>query len=111
MSIYVELLLVAVIVIYIVGLSGFTDSWLGWISKYMARHRYPPVRELKPFSCSQCMVWWCCLIWCLIRKEFTLPTVAVSAGYAFLSMTMEQILIFIRETLLWLLKMIWEKED
>ena len=96
MSIYLELLLVAAIVTYIVGLSGFTDTWLGWLSKALKG----PVTRLRPFSCAQCMTWWCCLSWCAIRGDFTLATVAASAGFAFFSITIEQILLFIREALL-----------
>lgn len=99
MSIYVELLLVAVVTVYIVGLSGWTQTWLGWLSKWAGG----PVRSLRPFSCSQCMTWWCCLAWCLYRGQFTLPLVAYSAGLAFYSLTLENVCISIREGLLQLL--------
>lgn len=98
MSIYIELLLVAVVVTYIVDLSGWTDTWLGWLTGLSRRYGYGEVRSLRPFSCSQCMTWWCCLAWCLFRGQFTLPLVAVSAGLAFFSITLTQILIFLRET-------------
>ena len=52
MSTYFELLLVAAIVVYIVDLSGFTQTWLGWLSKLLKG----PVRQLRPFSCGQCMI-------------------------------------------------------
>ena len=55
MSIYFDLLLVTAIVVYIVALSGFTQTWLGWLSKFTARYGYGPVHQLRPFSCPQCM--------------------------------------------------------
>ena len=96
MSIYVELLLIAVVVVYIVGLSGWTDTWLGWLSKIL----HGRVRELRPFSCTQCMVWWSCLGWCIYRHAFTLPLIAYSGGLAFFSLTLENVCISIREATL-----------
>ena len=100
MTLYSELLLVAAIVVYIVSLSGWTESWLGWLSKLLKG----PVRQLRPFSCAQCMTWWCCLAWCLFRGQFTLPLVAYSAALAFFSITLENVLIFLREGLLFVLR-------
>lgn len=99
MSIYIELLLVAAIVVYIVDISGWTDTWLGWLSKFTTRHGYPSVKSFRPFSCSKCMVWWCALLWAWLQGEFTLPVVAFSAGLSLLSITISQLFIFIRETL------------
>ena len=99
MNIYLELLLLTCLVVFIVDLSGWTQTWLGWLSKFTARYNLPPVTQLRPFSCSLCMTWWCCLAWALIRGEFTLPVVAASAGYAFMSITIREVFIFIREAL------------
>ena len=89
MSIYVELFLVAFVTVYVVALSGFTDTWLGWLSRFTSRYGYGPVKELRPFSCPLCMTWWCCLAWCLIRHRLSLPAVAVSAGLSCFSITVE----------------------
>lgn len=102
MSIYSELLLVTVIVVYVVALSGFTQTWLGWLSKFTSRYGYGPVHQLRPFSCAQCMTWWCCLLWAFIHGQLSLTVVAYSAGLAFFSITVENVLIFLREGLLWL---------
>ena len=99
MSLYIELLLLAVVVVYVVDLSGWTDSWLKVLSRFTTRRGYPPVKSLRPFSCSLCSVWWCCLLWALIRKNFTLPVVAYSAALSFFSFTLEQFFIFLRELL------------
>lgn len=114
MNIYLELLLVTAVVVYIVGLSGWTDTWLNWLSKFTARYGYGPVRSLRPFSCSQCMTWWCCLAWCIIRSQLSVPTVAASAGFAFYSITLYEFFIFLRESILWLVgKMngLWLRND
>lgn len=99
MNIYFEQGLVALVTIYIVSLSGFTQSWLSALSRFTARMGYGPVRQLRPFSCAQCMTWWTCLAWAALRGELTLVTVAASAGFAFFSITLENVLIFMREVL------------
>lgn len=95
MSIYIQLLLVAFIVIFIVDLSGFTDTLLDILSKVKG-HR---VESLRPFTCSLCMTWWCCLIWSLCSGHFTLSVIAFSAALATLSFPLTQVFIFIREGL------------
>lgn len=98
MSIYLQLLLLAAVVVYIVDCSGFTDAWLGWLSRFTARYNLPPVRSLRPFSCSKCMTWWTGIAWALIQHQFTLPVLAYIAGLSLLSITLCELFIFIRET-------------
>lgn len=113
MSIYIELLLVAVVVIFIVDISGWTDTWLGWLSKFTTKYGRGSVRDLPPFTCSLCMTWWCCLAWLLIRGQFTLPLVAYSAGLATFSNTIQNLCISIREVLNKLLLLVerWIMKD
>ena len=99
MSIYVSILLLWAVVVFIVDLSGWTQTWLGWLSRFTTRHGYPAVKELRPFSCSLCMVWWTGLAWAWLQGQFSLPVVAYIAGLSFLSITLRELFIFIRETL------------
>lgn len=98
MNIYAELLLVAVVVVYVVDVSGATETLLGLLSRFTRRFGLPPVRSFRPFTCSLCMVWWCCLAWALIRGQLTLPTVAASAALSSVSKTLCAVFIFIRES-------------
>lgn len=113
MNIYIELLLLATLVVYIVDLSGWTETWLSWLSRFTSRYGRGPVRELRPFSCSLCMVWWCCLAWLLYRHAFTIPLIAYSAGLSFFSNTIQNLCISIREALLTLTTMMtrWMERD
>lgn len=95
MSIYIQLLLVAFIVIFIVDLSGFTDTILDIASKVKGQR----VESFRPFTCSLCMTWWCCLVWAICSGHCTLVTIAFSALLAALSFPLSQILIFVREGL------------
>lgn len=88
-----DLILIALVVIYIVDLSGFSDTLLTFVSTWKGRR----VTELKPFTCSLCMVWWVCLAYLLMSAKSSLPMVAVSALLSFLSAPIGQLLFLIRE--------------
>ena len=96
MKAIVELILVALVTIYVVDLSGFTDTWLKFLSAYKGRK----ITELKPFSCSLCMVWWVCLAYLVTTSQLTLSLVAFTALLSFLSIPMGQILVMLREVIL-----------
>ena len=96
MKAIIDLILVALVTIYIVDLSGFTETLLKVISAYKGRK----ITELKPFSCSLCMVWWVCLIYAVIVGNLTIPVVALIALLSLLSVPSGQLLILIREAFL-----------
>lgn len=96
MKTIIDLILVALVTIYIVDLSGFTETLLKVISAYKGRK----ITELKPFSCSLCMVWWVCLIYAAIVGNLTIPVVALIAFLSFLSVPCGQLLMLIREAIL-----------
>lgn len=96
MKTIIDLILVAMVTIYIVDLSGFTDTWLKVLSHYKGRR----IQELKPFSCSLCMVWWVCLIFLLVTGNLTLSMVAFSALLSFLSVPLGQMMHLIRDAIL-----------
>lgn len=94
MSEYVDMLLIAVITIYIVDLSGFTDSWREAVARWLKVKDLKPIR---PFDCSRCMIWWACIIYSLIMGVFSLPVLAYIASLSFLANPMMQICIFLYE--------------
>jgi hypothetical protein len=102
MIIYAQLPIVAAIVVYIVDVSGFTDSWKAALAALIKRPAWA-LKPIKPFDCGLCMTWWCCLIWALIKGQLTLLTAAEAALLSSLSIPIGQILVFIREALSWIL--------
>lgn len=96
MKTIIDLILVAWVTIYIVDLSGFTETWLNILSNYRGRK----ITGMKPFSCSLCMVWWVCLIYAAIVGHLTIAVVALIALLSFLSIPFGQLLILIREAFL-----------
>ena len=110
MSIYTQQLLLACIVVFIVDLSGFTESWrdalLRILNRAFRKHGIPPLAELpplKPFDCSLCMTWWVCLIYPICTGDFSLLTLANAAALAFLSNTIRALALFIYDLLMWVI--------
>ena len=102
MKVYTDLLLVAAITIYVVDLSGFTESWRGMIAKWLNISE-SALRPLPPFDCGKCATWWVCIIYSLCTGSFSLVILAYIALLSFLSIPLGQFFIFIREGLNWLI--------
>ena len=100
MSIYTDLLHLAVVVVYIVDLSGFTDSWRSALARALGVKALKPI---KPFDCSLCMVWWVCLLYPIFAGEFDFLTLLFAAVLSLLSRTFYRACIFLIESLDWLL--------
>lgn len=74
--VYLELTLVALVVIYIVDLSGFTQSWRAALTSAL---HIKALKPLPPFDCGTCMVWWTCLIYAICIREVSIFTIAYCA--------------------------------
>lgn len=98
-----ELLLLTAIIVYIVDLSGFTDSWKGWLKKALHAR---DLKSMKPFDCSLCMAWWCGLLYIIMTGRFTLAGVAMVAGSSFLAYPIGAALQAVRDLLLCLIGLI-----
>lgn len=68
----IKLLCLAVIIVFVIDLSGFMDTVKRWIWKWLVKDR--PYREysLKPFDCSMCMTHHICVLFALIGGFFSL---------------------------------------
>lgn len=101
-GIYIDLLLVALITIYIVDISGFTQSWRSALAGFL-KIDVENMKPLPPFDCSLCMTWWVCLIYALCTGHLCLQTIAFSALLSHLSNPLCGVLIFIREWITWII--------
>lgn len=79
--IYVELLMLAVVVIFVVDISGVMDHIKSRLREWLKKDTI----TLKPLDCSLCMVWWVGLVYALIRKEIGLPVITYICGLAAMS--------------------------
>ena len=97
MNVYLEMILVSATVVYIVDLSGFTESWRDALARWL---RVGTIRPLPPFDCGQCMSWWVCLVYAVCVGEFSLGTVAWSAFLAFMSTVTSSLLLLARDIII-----------
>lgn len=93
MNIYLQYFFIAVVVVYIVDLSGFTQSWRGVLSRLLKGE----LRRLKPFDCSLCLTWWVLLILSLVQGEFNAGMLAYIALLSFAADIIGQALRLLKE--------------
>ena len=91
---YTDILLLSLVVIWIVDVSGFTQSWMDALSRWLNRQ----IKPVKPFACSLCMTWWTGLAYALITGNLTITIIAYIALLAYLSFPISQLMIFIHST-------------
>lgn len=103
MSIYLQQTILAAIVVYIVDVSGFTQSWRDALARWL---HIQHLRPLPPFDCGKCATFWAALILAAVRGQFDLTTIAAAAALSLLSLPICQLLLFIREALCALLDLI-----
>lgn len=104
-SIYIDILLMTLTVVYIVDVSGFTLSWRSALAHWLGRSE-SALRPLPPFDCGKCMTFWICLVLAAIEGALSLPVLAYICLLSCLSVTFAQAFIFIREGLSRLLDML-----
>lgn len=102
MSIYIQQLLLAAIVVYCVDLSGFTQSWRNLLARWLGLASGEDLRPLPPFDCGKCATFWACNIYALAVGEFSLVTLAVASLLSLLSDTISVVLLFIHESIGWI---------
>lgn len=69
---------ITIIVVFIVDLSGWTDTWKGWLHKWLR----VPIGRARPFDCSLCTTWWAGCVYLLCVGKFTLPWLAAVSVFA-----------------------------
>lgn len=97
--IYLELLLIALVAIFIVDLSGFTPSWKGALAKIMKRD-ISELPSLHPFDCSLCATWWSCIIYAICVHQFSVLVLAYIALVSYLTAPMGRIMMALWEKLM-----------
>ena len=63
-----EILLIAAIVVFVVDLSGFTESWRRPLSEWLRSKTGYTIKHFPPFDCSLCLTFWAGLMWFGVRS-------------------------------------------
>ena len=100
MKTYIDIILVAMVTIYIVDISGFTQSWRGLLAKAL---KVSALKPMPPFDCGKCMTWWVCIIYALAYGHLNLGTILASSLLSLLSVPIGEAMILVRE---WLTRLI-----
>lgn len=101
------ILLLAVIVVVIVDLSGFTESWKGWLKWMLTKGQFSsPDYSFKPFDCSLCITFWSGLVYLLVTAQFSLPMLAYLLVVAFLTPVIKDALILVKDMVTFFLRII-----
>ncbi len=79
---YLNITLLAVVVVFVVDISGIVETLKESIGKLLKIK----VGRLRPFDCSLCMAWWVCLIYALCVGAFSIPMIAYISLLALLSL-------------------------
>lgn len=103
-----NLFIISIIWVLILDLSGFALT----IDKLFYKIFYPkrPFRDdarFKPFDCSLCMTWWSCLIYLIVVNALTLPNIAFSLLFAWLTTIEKDIFIFTKDLITKLLDILY----
>lgn len=73
--VYLNILLIAIIWVFIIDISGFTYEIKTYIAKLLKIGKAEDVKD-KPFFCSLCLTWWTGLFFLIFTHGFCLLNVA-----------------------------------
>ena len=92
--ILINLLLISAILVFIIDLSGFTQSVQTFLKKWLKTSKDIVI---KPFMCSLCMTFWTGIIYALIMHSLTIPILAYICLLSFLTPVIKDILKLIQD--------------
>lgn len=108
MNTYITITLAALTAVYVVDVSGFTDSWRAALARAL---HVRELRPLPPFDCGKCAAFWTAIITAAVLGELSVTTVALAALLSLLSLPIGQAMIFIREGLAALINRLWTTKN
>ena len=95
MSIWISILLIALISVLVIDVSGF----IGNLEEFLTRVLGYKVHIPKPFSCSLCTCFWASLIFSIATHNFSLPVIAYTLFISVLTPVINDLIWTIRDFL------------
>ena len=97
MTIYLNLFLISLILVFIIDISGIVDviKHVIWKWAYQGKREYKDF-SIKPFDCSLCSTWWVGLIY-LCFAGLSWVNVAYVAFLAYLTPVFKDVLILLKD--------------
>ena len=92
--ILINLLLITTILVFIIDLSGFTQSVQTFLKKWLKTNKDIVI---KPFMCSLCMTFWTGIIYAFLTHSLSIPILAFICLLSFLTPVIKDILKLIQD--------------
>lgn len=102
--ILIDLLLITTILVFIIDLSGFTQSIQTILKKWLKTNKDIVI---KPFMCSLCMTFWIGIIYALIMHSLSIPILAFITLLAFMTPVIKDMLKLIQDLIIALINVIY----
>lgn len=80
--IYLDLLFITILIVFIIDLSGFTQSIQHLLKKFLNTNKDIVI---KPFMCSLCMTFWTTIIYIILTHNFTLLLLSYCVALSFMT--------------------------
>lgn len=108
--IYLKLFFLAIVVVFIIDLSGIIDTIKTFLLiKIFKINAEPQNLSLKPFDCSLCSFWWLGLIYLLCTKNLNLQNIAYIAIISYLTPNIAGFISLLKEILIKIENKIYDK--
>lgn len=109
---FIDLILIQIIVVLIVDMSGFIDSFKSFISKILTKGRIETSNySLRPIDCSFCMNWWVGLVYLIISNHLSLGYITLVLILSFLTTSTKDILLYIKDLMSYLINRLYEWQE
>lgn len=90
--IYINILLIALIMVFALDISGFYQEITSIISGWMTNGAIKKPIMIKPFCCSLCMTFWLSIIYVFCMGCFTIPMIAYCCLISYLTTVFNDLL-------------------
>lgn len=98
LKIVTDLILIQFIVVFIIDLSGITNTIKTLLSRILTKGRVTSTNFTLPLiGCSLCMTFWSCLTYLILNQSFTIPFIALTCMLAFTTITTKDLLLTLKD--------------
>lgn len=108
-----DLLYISIILVFILDISGFTNSLKNGIAIYMSRKTQidisPDDIKLPYITCSLCSIWWTGIIYLIFTNNISLYGLALVAIYSMMSSVIMNTMQLLIDLLNYLISKIYKK--
>ena len=108
--IYLNILLIAVIVVIVIDNTDFVDNIKKLISSILTKGKIKSSSYiLKPFDCSLCMTFWISLIYLIIQNQVTLISITYTLVIALLTPQINDLVKLLQDLITKLINIVYRK--